>query len=274
MKSMKYIALLSLIVCAQIASAQIKPNTRTVVSPPKKLWLFLLAGQSNMAGRGAVEAADTIPNSHVLILNKDGKWEIAKDPIHFDRDYAGVGPGFTFGKAILVKDTSVYIGLIPCAVGGSAIKSWKPNSGKNYQVALDRTRAAMQSGELKGIIWDQGETDCTEKGVIDYAEKMTDLINGFRTDLGNAKLPFIAGELPAFQMQQPDKAHQLVDNPYVQQINAVIHGLKGKITNYDYVTSEQTEHRGDHLHYNTVSARLMGERYAALMKKLLAISSK
>lgn len=260
--------------------AQVHPQQRVKATPPNnphKLWLFLLAGQSNMAGRGAVEPADTLPNVHVLTLNKDGEWEIAKDPIHFDRTYAGVGPGLTFGKRMAAMvDTDIYIGLIPCAVGGSSINTWLPATAsapaaKNYQQAIERCRKAMQSGELKGIIWAQGETDCTEKGVPGYDGKLMAVVNGFRTDLGNAQLPFINAELPAFQLQQRDASHQLRDNPYVLQINQLIKSLKGKANNYDYITSEGTDHRGDHLHYNTASARLMGERYAALMKKMLRL---
>lgn len=276
---MKYIIMAYLCFLVCLANAQIQPRLRQKGTPPKapgKFWLFLLAGQSNMAGRETVEATDTIPQSHVLTLNKNGNWEIAKDPIHFDRDYAGVGPGFSFGKSMIQADTSIYIGLIPCAVGGSAISSWKPAAnaspaGKNYQQAIERCRVAMKSGTLKGIIWDQGETDCTEKGIQGYDEKMSDLIAAFRNDLGNPKLPFIACELPAFQMQQPDKNKQLVDNLYVKPINDQIKSLKGKIEAYDYVTTEHTDHRGDHLHFNTASARLMGQRYAALMKKMLKI---
>lgn len=275
---MKYYLLLCLCVVINITKAQIQPHVRVKVNPPKssgKFWLFVLAGQSNMAGRGEVEPADTIPHVHVLTLNKDGEWEIAKDPIHFDRAYAGVGPGFSFGKAIANADTSIYIGLIPCAVGGSSINAWRPSDGKNYQQAVERTRKAMQSGVLKGIVWHQGETDCTNKGVKGYDDKLIDLIAGFRKDFNDAKLPFVAGELPAFQMQQPDsKTHQLQNNPYVPQINALIHSLKGKVANYDVVTAQNTEHRGDHLHFNTASARLMGERYAALMKEMLLIKDK
>lgn len=269
---------LCLIACMcllQATVAQIKPVIRTKVQPPankSKFWLFLLAGQSNMAGRANIEGADTIPNAHVLTLNKNGEWEIAKDPIHFDRAYAAVGPGLTFGREMAqTKDAGIYIGLIPCAVGGSGIDSWKPGSGKNYQAAIERCQKAMASGTLKGIIWHQGETDCTEKGFPGYSDKMMSLIAGFRKDLGNAYLPFVAGELPAFQKQQPDSTKQLREHPYVDQINSEINSLKGKVKNYDVVSAANTDHRGDHLHFNTVSARLMGKRYAILMKKLLKV---
>jgi hypothetical protein len=276
-RQMRYLSIFTLFFCISIAHAQVKPALREKATPPgnpKKFWLFLLAGQSNMAGRGPVEAIDTIPNARVYTLNKNGEWEIAKDPIHFDKDIAAVGPGLSFGKAMAEADNSVIIGLIPCAVGGSAISSWNPGdkqtpAGKNYQQAIERCRKAMPDGVLKGIVWNQGETDCTEKASVTYQQKLKDVIEGFRRDLANPKLVFLAAELPDFQKQQPDKNHHLQNNPYVDKVNMAITQLKGIVPNYDYITPEGTDHKGDHLHYNAASARLMGKRYAVLMLRIL-----
>ncbi|MDA1230820.1 MAG: hypothetical protein O2856_08600 [Planctomycetota bacterium] len=45
-----------------------------VPESPDKFHLFLLIGQSNMAGRGVVEDADKVVNPRVLMLNKKGQW--------------------------------------------------------------------------------------------------------------------------------------------------------------------------------------------------------
>jgi hypothetical protein len=91
----------------------------------KKFHLYLLAGQSNMAGRGAVETEDTTPHPRIWTLTKDNKWAKAVEPLHFDKPtVVGVGPGFAFAKAMAAADTNVVIGLIPCAVGGSPISVW------------------------------------------------------------------------------------------------------------------------------------------------------
>lgn len=270
---------LLLILCCfamQVCTAQIQPQVRAKTAPPGdpgKFWLFVLAGQSNMAGRGLVEPADTLPNAQVLSLNKEGEWEIAKDPVHFDRPYAAVGPGLSFGKAMAATDSSIYIGLIPCAVGGSGIDSWRgPNgnqtAGENYEQAVARCRNAMQNGVFKGILWNQGETDCSEKGVQRYEEKLLALIEALRNDLGDSTLPFIAAELPAFQVDRPDSTHQFHNNPYVDLINAKIKSLKNRVHNYDVISSEHTDHKGDYLHYNSTSARLLGLRYAAAMRRM------
>ncbi|MEQ1853042.1 MAG: sialate O-acetylesterase, partial [Chthoniobacteraceae bacterium] len=66
----------------------------TAKLPPKERFhLFLLVGQSNMAGRGVVTEEDRKPHPRVLMLNKADAWVPAIDPLHFDKSAAGVGIG-------------------------------------------------------------------------------------------------------------------------------------------------------------------------------------
>jgi hypothetical protein len=51
--------------------------------------IYLLIGQSNMAGRGTVEEQDRVPNPSVLTFTKENKWISAVDPLHFDKSRAG-----------------------------------------------------------------------------------------------------------------------------------------------------------------------------------------
>lgn len=87
----------------------------------EKFHIFLLAGQSNMAGRGKIEAEDKVPHPRVLVLSKQGEWKPAMAPLHYDKDAAGVGLGSSFAVALAEKDPSVTIGLVPTACGGSSI---------------------------------------------------------------------------------------------------------------------------------------------------------
>ena len=87
--------------------------------------LYLLIGQSNMAGRGRVVAEDKTPHPRVFVLDKADEWAPAVDPLHFDKPFAGVGPGLAFGKAMAEADPEARIGLVPCAAGGSPISVWR-----------------------------------------------------------------------------------------------------------------------------------------------------
>lgn len=263
--------LLCSILLAEQAFAQLKPVYREVVKSPankSKFLIFLLAGQSNMAGRGNVEAQDTVPDKRILTLNSKGQWEVAKEPVHFDRAYAGTGPGLAFARALSVADTSIIIGLVPCAVGGSSINSWLPADepsklGKNYLQAIERCKVAATYGDLKGVLWIQGESDCTAKGVINYSVKLQKVVNGFRIEFNKPELWCGVALLPSFQENQPDRNGQLVHNQYVQIINNEINTTARQLKNFHLIQPDETTHRGDYLHYDAASSRMMGQRFAA-----------
>src|SRR5690349_11675363 len=89
--------------------------------------IYLLIGQSNMAGRGAVDAESKTINPKILMLDSQNHWVPATDPVHFDKPaVVGVGPAIAFGREMLDNSSGAKIGLIPCAVGGSPIKVWEP----------------------------------------------------------------------------------------------------------------------------------------------------
>ena len=263
-------SLLNLLPAAGLRAQSVQPRKRVVVAPParkEKFQLYLLIGQSNMAGRGYVEAQDTVPSRHVLRLNPTGQWEVAKDPLHFDKPVAGVGPGLAFGRAMAAQDTSVTIGLIPCAVGGSGIDTWVPGAYFDgtkthpYDDALARARTALATGTLVGIIWHQGESDNSPEKSTDYAPKLTALIVQLRADLHAPNVPFVAGQLPLFPQGTTEAGG-------VARVNAGVAQLSESIQYYAWVPATGTTDRGDHLHLDAASARLMGQRYAEAMQQL------
>ena len=131
---------------------------------------FLLIGQSNMAGRG--EFADVSP-----IINRDcfmlrmGRWQKMSEPINPDRAifgiqfHSGVSLAASFADEVS-RRFSQKVGLIPCADGGTRITQWMPGEVL-YDHAVMMTRLAMRSSRLRGILWDQGESDChTEEELL------------------------------------------------------------------------------------------------------------
>ncbi|MCE6991018.1 sialate O-acetylesterase [Dyadobacter sp. CY323] len=232
----------------------------------KKFHLYLLAGQSNMAGRGQVEAQDTITHPRIWMLTKDNTWKLAKEPLHFDKpSVAGVGPGFAFAKAMVETDTNIVIGLIPSAVGGSPISAWEP--GKYYEPtkshpwddALKRTKIAMVSGDLKGILWQQGESDSDSVKAPLYAEKLEKLVARFRKELNKKSLPFVAGTMAEFYEQK---------RPTVKIVNAAIMNLPEHVRHTAFVSASGLKEKGDQTHFDGVSARELGRRYAEVMRRL------
>ena len=229
--------------------------------PPKeKFHLFLLVGQSNMAGRGKVAEQDRKPHPRVLMLNKSGEWVPAVDPLHFDKPVAGVGLGKTFGVLVAEANEGVTVGLIPCAAGGSPIKSWEPGGYHSqtkshpYDDALDRAKVALKSGTLKGILWHQGESDAKPELAAVYEEKLRALVGRFRKELDAPKVPFIAGQMGQFKERPWSDTKKRVD--------AAHRALPEKVADTAFVNSDGLKHKGDRVHFDAASYRTFGERYA------------
>lgn len=239
-------------------------------TPPAKedFHLFLLVGQSNMAGRGVVTPGDRKPNPRILMLDKDGRWLPAVDPMHFDKPaMVGVGPGRSFGLEIATARPGVTIGLIPCAVGGSPIDTWKPGAYDEptkthpWDDAMKRARAALKSGTLKGILWHQGESDSKPELASGYEAKLHDLIARFRRELKAPAVPFLAGQMGKFP-----------DNPWTPEMEIVdqVHqDLPKHVEKTAFVSAAGLKHKGDKIHFDAESYRELGRRYAAAFLKMV-----
>lgn len=242
-------------------------SAQEVSLPSKdKLHLYLLVGQSNMAGRGVVEEQDKTPHPRVLMLSKEGKWVPAIDPLHFDKTAAGVGLGKTFGQIVAEANPGVTIGLIPCAVGGSPISTWKPGafySGTKthpWDDMAKRVELALPAGTLKGILWHQGESDSNDKDAPGYEARLHNLVTRFRELVKAPDVPFIAGQMGKFDdvpwspdKTTVDKAHQ---------------DLATKVPHTAYVSAEGLKHKGDKVHFDSASFRELGKRYAEAYLKM------
>lgn len=259
--------LLTLLVAAAVwgtaSSSAAEPSAK--LPAREQFHLYLLVGQSNMAGRGTVEAEDKTPHPRVLMLSKTGDWVPAVDPMHFDKPAAGVGLGKTFGSLIAEANPGVTIGLIPCAVGGSPIDSWKPGEfypptkSHPWDDAMKRAAIAMQSGTLKGILWHQGESDSTDALAPGYEAKLHDLIARFRKELNAPAVPFVAGQMGVFADAPWNAAKKSVD--------ATHRALPSKVRHTAFVSAEGLHHRGDKVHFDSPSYRELGKRYAEAFLK-------
>ncbi len=234
----------------------------TVDLPRKEQFhLFLLVGQSNMAGRGKVEEQDQTPHPRVLMFTQDGRWVAAVDPLHFDKpDVVGVGLGRTFAMEVAEANPEITVGLIPCAVGGSPIASWEPGryyaatESHPYDDAIRRAKQAIESGDLKAILWHQGESDAQPDAAALYERKLHQLIARFRKTLVAPNVPFIAGQMGQFAERPWTDARKLVDTAHRRLGETVPHCA--------FVRSDGLSHKGDEVHFDSQSYRELGRRYA------------
>ncbi len=217
--------------------------------------LFLLMGQSNMAGRGNVEAQDLVTHPRVYKLTKQQTWVLSVDPVHFDKSAAGTGLASRFARLYADANPGVTVGLIPCAYGGTNLDEWQPGAGpisgesvSLYNTTLARARKAMESGTIVGILWHQGEADSSSAKVATYPDRFATMIGKLREDLEIPNVPVIAGELGRFYGGSSN-------------YNPMLPTLLRRVPLSGHATSENLTANPDNLHFNSASLRTYGARY-------------
>lgn len=264
------------VACAPIArwlpatAANDAPDTDTAAArpdPAKPMLVFLLAGQSNMAGRGRPEDQDRQTHPRIWCWNAAQDWRPATEPLHFDKPrVVGVGPGRSFGLAVAEAMPDVQIGLVPAAVGGSPIRTWAPGVRFDdvgvhpYDDAVNRTRAALDSQpatetRLAGVLWHQGESDSgNETDAAAYRQRLEALIQALRDEFEDADLPFLIGELGHF----PDRGWSDRDHP----VNRAHREIARDLPATAWVSAEGLNPLADGTHFDAPSSREFGRRYA------------
>lgn len=225
--------------------------------------IYILMGQSNMAGRGKLtDYYKKQRHERVIMLTKDNQWKPAVHPLHFDKPKAaGVGPGLTFGIQMAEAYPAITVGLVPCAVGGTSIAKWVPGAVDSvtrthpYDDALIRIKEAMKRGVIKGIIWHQGEGDSNVRSSAIYLDNLAALIGRIRKETGNPALPVVVGQLARYR----ERYHL---------INQQLTNLPGRVPNTAVVSSEGLWHKGDGTHFDSPSAAEFGRRFADGMLQL------
>jgi len=227
---------------------------------PENLDIYLVIGQSNMAGRATIRNEDSHPLTSCYLFTGDIKtpWIIATNPLN---RYSTVrktinmqrlSPAYSFARSMVSENPNKEIGLVVNARGGTKIVQWLPGT-ELYNEAIKQTHKALKFGKLKGVIWHQGEGDCDSLRVYMYLGRLEILINAIREEFNHPTLSFVAG--------------QLFENKKRHAFNKMILQLPGFIRNTGVATSEGTT-VFDETHFDSESAIVMGKRYALEMKKI------
>ncbi|KAJ8763279.1 hypothetical protein K2173_026180 [Erythroxylum novogranatense] len=237
------------------------PCLSSATDGPKDI--FILAGQSNMAGRGGVENGkwngyvppQCTPNPSIFRFNAQLKWEIAREPLHADIDTGktcGIGPGMAFANAMVADGSehgAVAVGLVPCAVGGTKISEWSREARLYGKLVSRANESVKNGGTIRAVLWYQGESDTVKKqDAKDYKQKMEKLIMNLRSDLNIPSLPVIQVALASGEgkfIENVRKAQLGINLPNVKTVDAK--GLTLKT---------------DHLHLTTTSEVQLGLKLA------------
>lgn len=239
----------------------------------KEMHVFILMGQSNMAGYAEMLPRDTSAVKDVFLIptvsNKGYCWRPASHPLHNRLPSDRFGLGLFFAKAYLKKHPNVIIGLIPVAWGGAPIDQIDKGTA-TYSDAISKAIFAVNDGVVKGVLWHQGESDTvTEELALSYEKKLHRLIEDLRQDLNIPNLPFVVGNLAEFygtgkDHNSPERVLQ------IGLVKKALQTLPQKVNNTGYVSSKNCRSIDKHMvHFDRKSYIILGKRYAAVYNNLL-----
>ncbi|HOV25821.1 MAG TPA: sialate O-acetylesterase [Pseudobacteroides sp.] len=249
------------------------PPTSTPKPSGAPYKIFLLAGQSNMAGIGmnhelTPEYKEPIENVKIYAsgtVDNDvaGEWGTLK--IGYGGGSGCFGPELTFGRDIanLMPDSKILL-IKEGWSGTSLCDDWRPPSaggttGKLYNSFISNTKKALAAlgpeieYEIAGMCWMQGESDaCAPNIASDYESNLTAFINDVRKDLNVPNMPFIIA---------------MIDDSDCWPYNATVR--QGEINvakKVPYVGIFDTKDLDtDGMHYKTAGVLEMGSLFAQTM---------
>lgn len=258
--------------------------------------VWLLAGQSNMEGAGLLtereETYERNPEADVRAFYLDDHWGVAEAQLHQQWKHAdwaiaglyirtrenspwkegvpqrpqrdGVGPGLSIGRT-MKRYMGVPQGLIPCAFGGSDLKSWAPDKTEAaaFYPAMLRRFAACGSN-VRGLFWYQGEAETNEESAGTYVETMKELFAAVRKDTGKPDLPIVlfqigANALPGYGTEKSGRLWS--------RIREIQRTLPEQIKELDVVATIDLP-RDDSIHLSAAAAHQAGYRGAHAMYAL------
>lgn len=226
--------------------------------------IFLLMGQSNMAGVATSKASDRNTDERLKVLGgcnqPAGQWNLANPPLSDCPGEKGwnlsdaVDPGIWFGKTLLEKLPAGHtIGLVGTAESGESINTFI-QGGSHHQMILNKIAKAKtaENARFAGVIFHQGESD---SGQETWPDKVVQLYNEVKAAFGvDYDVPFILGELP--------------QGGCCSGHNVRVHEAADKLPMGYWVSQEGTNVM-DQYHFDHPSVVLMGKRYGETMLEAL-----
>ena len=131
-----------------------------------------------------------------------------------------------------------------------------------YDDAIARAHHAanLSGGTLMGVLWHQGEADSRPERAEGYRKGLESLIARFRRDLGDARLPFVLGQLGRFAGKEWDESRA--------QVDAAHQAIAAGDPNIAFADAEGLTSNPDMVHFDAKSLDEFGRRYARAWEEL------
>lgn len=241
--------------------------------------VFLAVGQSNMAGSGQPYSGELDgPDPRILQYGCQNRTiRPATVPLDMNDTFVrGMSPATGFAREYLRHvPASVGVLLVPAAKSGTAFvdtpdtPTWRLGAasapefdlyGQSVTQTLEALDAIGSSGVLKGVLWHQGEGN-SYSPTPDYAADLDALISGYRTDLGDADLPFMVGQMSQERLATHETRWQ-VDRAHLET-PARVQRTGFAPSSWGWVSYDQT-------HYGRTGTLELGARYVDAYWQALA----
>lgn len=220
-----------------------------------KTRIYILAGQSNMMGKGKtyqLPPAYKRQPRNVKFYYQGRQRQLAK--------YSHFGPEVSFAHEIsraFPNDTHI---IIKHVATGSSIQQWLP--GTRLFNGMLRQRGFVKAGynysaqnafKVDAVIWMQGESDArSRQNASRYEGSLKRFIAGLRQKLNSPNSTFIMGQInpedPAFSMTR-----------VVQQAQK---NTQRSMPNVTLVSTQGLGKIFDHVHYDALGQMELGKRFA------------
>lgn len=176
-------------------------------------------------------------------------------PINADRRFSGTCLAESFAEKYSQK-FGVDVGLICCADGGTSLDQWKESS-LLFDNAVYNAKLAQRTSTIAGILWHQGESDCSPEKIATYKERFEKMINALKRELDLYDVPVLIGGLGDFLPFRED-------NEFLKNYASLNEQLKLIAETNDmtgYVSAEGLTANPDNLHFNAAALYEFGQRY-------------
>ncbi len=256
---------------AATAPATIPLPSDTPPAPSAQCKLFILAGQSNMVGRGRY---DDLPAGERALPDNVSFHQVALNS-NLQPVQGQLGPEYGLTHALAPAHPGGIL-VVKYAVDASSLLDWaprwdraqaeitgNPHFGPLYHTLLGYVAEVQASREVHcppaAVVWMQGERDARfpEAG-REYEQNLEVLIRSLRRDLDAPDLPFLLGRI------NPPPALY----PAVEEVQRAQAAVAQRLDGVVLVSTEGLAKQRDELHYNTVGQIELGRRFAEVFLQL------
>ncbi|MCA9178193.1 MAG: hypothetical protein KDB14_27200 [Planctomycetales bacterium] len=241
-----------------------------------KLKIFVLAGQSNMAGRALTkELPESLrtPPENVLMVDNRG----ALLPMRYRNSF---GPEVSFAHEMAKRFPRDRVVIAKFAVGGTSAIAWSPQwseqraritkndrQGSLYEKLAKQVRPLLkrEDAEVVGILWAQGGRDARfEEAWKAYEQNVKVVLSALQNDFrrpGSSPAPLLIAETVAAPADR---------FPGVEFIRTAQRKLAREMPGVSLVSSEGLKTGSDQVHFNAEGQVELGRRFAAAWDAAIA----